>query len=230
MNARAKPNALQGSIVLLALCACLGALADEPAKPPIEQIGEQRYRIGEIVVDKERAEFTVPATVLHLDDPLEYVAVAKDGLKGYESLLELSASATEFNLACILIGLDDKASVKPRYQFDERKAEGMAVSVTLHWQDGDRQVSASAAEAMSLGDEVFTDNSWVYIGSLIDEGDGRFMADVSGALISFVHDPFAIIDHRNGAAIGAYGLLTGNNDLLPPEGATLSVTVSVAAQ
>jgi hypothetical protein len=49
-------------------------------------------------------------------------------------------------------------------------------------------------------------------------------------LIGFVHDPYSVIDHANGAAIGAYGLLTGNEDLLPPEGSIISVTVSLVTQ
>lgn len=201
------------------------------AQPPhMEKIGEKRYRIGEIIVDQAAAEFTLPGTVLHLKDPLEYLAVARGGLKEYESLLELSASPMEFNLACILIGLDEKNSVKPRYQFDERKAEGQAVSVSISWQQDGETVRISGAQAMSIGDEVFADDSWVYIGSMTSEDGQQFMADMTGTLIGFVHDPYSVIDHANGAAIGAYGLLTGNEDLLPPEGSIISVTVSLITQ
>jgi hypothetical protein len=53
------------------------------------------------------------------------------------------------------------------------------------------------------------------------------MADVTGTLIGFVHDPDSVIDHRNGAGIGAYGLLTGNEKMMPPEGTAVTLTVSV---
>jgi len=202
----------------------------EAQAPPMEQIGEKRYRIGEIIVDQAAAEFTLPGTVLHLSGPLEYLAVARDGLKEYESLLELAASPTEFNLACILIGLDDKNSVKPRYQFDERKAEGQAVSISIAWQKDGKTISISGANAMSVGDDVFADDSWVYIGSMTSEDGQQFMANMTGTLIGFVHDPYSVIDHRNGAAIGSYGLLTANEGVLPPEGSTVSLTVSLVSQ
>ena len=79
---------------------------------------------------------------------------------------------------------------------------------------------------MNEGEETFNDEAWVYIGSFSSEG-GEFMADLTGTLIGFVHDPDSVIDHRNGAGIGAYGLLTGNEKVMPPEGTAVTLTVSV---
>jgi hypothetical protein len=213
------------SIVLLAGNG-IAQTEKESDAPPFEDLGEQRYRIGEIIVDKAAFEVSVPGKVLHLTAPLEYLAVSTGGMKSYESLLELSTSPTEFNLACILIGLDDENSVKPRYQFDERKVEGQAVSITISWLDDGETVRVSGANAMNEGEETFDDEAWVYIGSFSSEG-GEFMADVTGTLIGFVHDPDSVIDHRNGAGIGAYGLLTGNEKVMPPEGTAVTLTVSV---
>jgi len=198
--------------------------------PLMEDLGEQRYRIGEIIVDKKAGEFSVPGKVLHLNAPLEYLAVSTDGMKGYESLLELSTSATNFNLACILIGLDEKKSVKPRYQFDDRKPEGQAVAITLTWQKDGKTMRVSGANAMTAGEETFDDDSWVYIGSLTSEDGQLFMADMTGTLIGFVHDPASVIEHINGGGIGAYGLLTGDAAVLPPEGAAISLTVALVRQ
>ena len=200
------------------------ALARDP--PPIERLGDERFRIGSIVVDKAQNRFTVPATILHLDQALEYVAVTRGGHKGYESLLELDATAHEFQLACILIGLDDAKSVKPRYQFDEREALGQAVDITLSWPEGDGTVTVDAANALLEGDQPFDNNSWVYVGSMF-ENNGELMAETIGTLIGFVHDPYSIIDHRFGAGVGAYGLITGNAGLLPPKGSPLTVTIGV---
>lgn len=208
----------------------LAADDNESQAPSIESIGEQRYRIGEIIVDKAAARFTVPGKIVHVSGPLEYLAVAADGLKTYESLTELSASPTEFNLACILIGLDEKNSVKPRYQFDERKAEGQAVFVTISWQENGATVTISGANALTIGENDFNDDGWVYIGSTTSEDGQQFLADMTGTLIGFVHDPYSVIDHGNGAAMGEYGLLTANKDALPPEGSAVTLTVGLVAE
>ena len=56
------------------------------------------------------------------------------------------------------------------------------------------------------------------------------MANAGGTLISFIHDPYSIIDHRNGAGIGNYGLVTGNEDVLPPIGTPVLLTITVLAE
>jgi len=197
--------------------------------PQIEKLDDGRYRINKIIVDKEAQSFTVPGKILVLKEPLEYLAVSVDGMKGYESLLELSTSARDFNLACILIGFDDDKSVKPRHQFDERKPQGQAVKITVSWQQDGKTVSVSGANAMTAGEDVFDDDSWVYIGSATGNNGEQFMAEAGGTLIGFVHDPYSIIDHSNGAGIGAYGLITGNEDKLPPKGSAITLTVAVVA-
>ena len=208
----------------------IAAEEDVVPAPLMEDLGGQRYRIGEIIVDKKAGEFSVPGKILHLNAPLEYLAVSTDGMKGYESLLELSTSATNFNLACILIGLDEKNSVKPRYQFDDLKPEGQAVAITLTWQKDGKTMSVSGANAMTSGEETFDDDSWIYIGSSTLEDGQIFMADMTGTLIGFVHDPASVIEHINGGGIGAYGLLTGDESVLPPEGTAISLSVSLVRQ
>lgn len=218
---------LAGIWLMLALPA--GAVGQEmtPAPPPvIEELGEGLYRIGSITVDKPARRFTVPGRVIHLDDTLEYIAVTRGGMKEYESLLELDVTGSEFQLACILVGLDDAQSVKPRYQFDEREAVGQSVELTISFEKGGERRTVRAANALLEGEEPFDDHGWVYIGSVTQE-NGEFMADMIGTLIGFVHDPFAIIEHGRGAGIGAYGLITGNAELLPPEGAPVTLGVEV---
>jgi hypothetical protein len=65
------------------------AAEDEPAEPKMVKIGDEQFRIGTITVDRKAQTFSVPGKILVLKDALEYLAVSKDGMKGYESLLEL---------------------------------------------------------------------------------------------------------------------------------------------
>ena len=207
------------------------SVADEKelseAAPPIKDLGDERYQVGTITVDKAARTFSLGGKVLHLTQPLEYLAVKTDGYKGYESLLELETSAVDFQLACILVGLDDEKSVKPRFQFDENEAEGQAVDITISWEVDGEVKTATAAKALTAGDGPFTDAGWVYVGSRPSPQDGSLLAEMSGTLIGFVHDPLSIIEHRKGARAGSYGMVKGNSELMPPEGSPITLTVSV---
>lgn len=229
-------NRMQANVLVVAVSSILVGLptfsmAEEQevaeTKPPIEELGEGRYRIGTITVDKNARKFSLGGKILHLTQPLEYLAVKTEGFKGYESLLELETSAVEFQLACILIGLDDDKSVKPRFQFDENEIEGQAVDITISWEADGEVKTASAARAMTAGDEPFSDAGWVYVGSMPSPQDGSLLAEMSGSLIGFVHDPTSIIEHRKGAPAGSYGMVKGNSELMPPEGSPITLTVSV---
>ena len=203
-----------------------GSVAPLDTALTIEDLGDDRYRIGNITVDKGAKTFTVPGIVKHVDEPLEYLAVIQGGIKEYESLLELTTTGSQFQIASILVGLDEEKSVKPRYQFDEREAVGQRVAIDISWDVDGKKMTVSADEALSIADPGDAVDDWVYIGSITQE-NGDYMADTIGSLIGFVHDPFAIIEHRTGLGIGAYGAVTGNSSLLPPEGAPVTVSVSV---
>jgi len=200
----------------------------EPPLQDLEHLGDQRYRIGEIIVDREARQFSLPGRVLHLDDALEYLAVGRNGLKDYESLLELEATGNEFNLACILIGLDESQTVRPRYQFDEQEPGGQRVSITISWEADDGIREVSAGDALMIGDQLFGNESWIYLGSM-NEGN-QYMAQSTGTLIGFVHDPYAVIEHRTGAGIGNYGSITGNREALPDEGGSVRLTLRVVEE
>lgn len=192
----------------------------------VQKLGDDRFRIGGITIDKAKRRFEVSGRIAHRSEPLEYLAVVVGGIKEYESLLELNATATQFQLASILIGLDDTKSVKPRFQFDDRQAIGQSVAIDLSWEIDGKTTTVKASNALLADGKPLDSDDWVYIGSITEE-DGRFAAEPIGSLVGFVHDPFAIIEHKDGLGIGAYGNITGNTALLPPDGAPVTVSVSL---
>jgi hypothetical protein len=213
--------------------------AASPA-PEIKDLGGGRYQLGAIVVDRSARRFTVPGRVLHLDDaPLEYIAVTRAGMKAYESLLELDSRGTEFNLACILLGLEPPQR-GPSAQFDRKPPQGPAVQLAVRWQAGGTTVTKSVQEVLNLAARprgaasppptatvAPPPEEWAYAGSFVSDGDGRFVADATGTLVGFVHDPASIIEHRTGLGIGAYGSVQGNPEVLPPVGSAIELIVSV---
>jgi hypothetical protein len=201
--------------------------------PKLEKLSEDRYRIGTIVLDRKRRTFTAPGRVLHLDDaPLEYLAVARGGYKGYESVLELDSTASEFNLACILVGLDGEDVTKPKFQFDRQAVDGPRVLLELRWKPaGEPAVRIAAHEALvemgNDGAQRPVSDDWVYIGSYLEPNSSRFGADTMGTVIGFVHDPASIVEHRAGLGIGAYGSVQVRKDRLPPIGTPIELVLSL---
>ena len=219
---------------LLAACAALAAThtsAVVAQKPPpvgeLKSLGGDRFQIGRIVIDKRAGRFTVPGRIHVIDRPLEYLATSPRGLKEYETLLELDATGSEFNLACILLGLERDPKQGPYYQFSKAPLLGPRVAIHVAWTEEGRRRQVSAAEAVLNPDAGVKPESveWVYMASLPAQADRPFAADLTGTLIGFVHDPATVIDTVHGIGIGAYGSVRGNAALLPPKGSPVELIV-----
>ncbi|MGD2064777.1 MAG: YdjY domain-containing protein, partial [Nitrospirota bacterium] len=103
-------------------------------QPQVVDLGDGRCRIGSIDVDKTKRTFTVPGRLNLREGPLEYVAAVRGGYKLYETLVELDCDAYEFNVACLLIGLDRANSTLPKMHFDPEPVKGDPVQITVEWQ------------------------------------------------------------------------------------------------
>jgi len=127
-----------------------------PAKQPeIVQLGERQYAVGAIHIDQEKGILRVPGKVIRIKPPLEFLAVTKGGLKAYESMLELESDAFEFNLACILLGLDKKNASGAKHHFDPNNVKGEPVEVWVSWQQNNKNIrmpGASAPMEPDMGD------------------------------------------------------------------------------
>jgi hypothetical protein len=234
------------ALALVALIATSAVQAQMPpplppqAPAPVKDLGGGRYQIGAVAVDRGARQFTVPGRVLHLEGvPLEYIAVSRGGMKAYESLLELDARGTEFNLACILLGLEAPPPA-PGAQFERKPPTGPAVQLSVRWQAGGTTLTKSVQEVLNLGARPRSsapppaaaaaappNDEWVYTGSYTRSDDGRYIADATGTLVGFVHDPASIIEHRTGLGIGAYGSVQGNPEVLPAVGSAVELIVTV---
>jgi hypothetical protein len=206
----------------------------EPAPPAMKALGGDRYQIGSVLVDKRARRVTVPGRVLHLGEgPLEYLAVSPHGLKAYESLLEVDATGSEFNLALILIGCDAEQSTRPAFQFDRHLPDGQLLDLSIRWIAAGRTKTATAAEAL-LPDaqrQQTPPSDWVYTGSsTVSPKNSQYAADVSGTLVGFVHDPADVVEHRLGLGIGQYGSVRGNSALLPPVGTAVELIVTLTGK
>jgi hypothetical protein len=198
-----------------------------PPPPAVVDLGRQRYRVGRVKVDQGRSVVAVRGRVLRDAPPLEYIAVATKGIKDYESLLQLATSPWEFNVACLLIGLDAEGAKLPRYQFDtERIVGGTPVAVEVSWKADGRTHRVDAGDLVKVDQRTLERGEWVYIGAIFLP-DGSWSAGREGSLVGFVHDPAAIIEHRTGL-IGRFGDAGPNTAVAPPVGTHVTLRVRKA--
>lgn len=199
--------------------------------PKVQDLGNGRFRVGLIEVDRNQRRFTVPAVVHQSDGTQEFILATKGGYKGYETTLEAGATAYEFNVACLLIGLDPKNAGAPRYHFDPNKIKGDPVAVSISWPDGKktRRLDANQIVIDSRSGKPLADTGWVYTGSTFTP-DGSFLAQMDGVLIGFVHDPAAIITTGIGADQATYGSIVPNAKALPPKESRVTVEVKAISK
>jgi len=213
--------------------AAASAPPSSASRPPpvgeLKPLGKDRYQIGRIVVDKKAGRFTVPGRVHLFNQPLEFLVTTPGGQKEYETLLEADATGSEFNLACILLGLERDPRQEPFQQFSEAPLVGPRLLVSIAWQDGGKRREVSAAEALlDPKSEVRPESvEWVYTGSVSSQPDGKFAADITGTLIGFAHSANTIIESVAGLGMGAYGAVSGNTALLPPVGTPIELIVQL---
>lgn len=166
-----------------------------PAPSPAERIGRDLVRIGTIVVDTAKKELSV-AGVINDVQVLEFLANTKGGWKAYESAMEMDTNAVNFNVACLLIGLDTEGVVLSRYQFDPEPPKGQPVDLFVEWDDNGKPRRARAEQLIyhRPTKETLSDGPWVYTGSVFQQKT-LYMAETDGVLIGFMHSPSPIIEN-----------------------------------
>ena len=176
----------------------------------VEELGDQRYRIGFIEVDASLQRFTVPGRILGEEPPLRFFAVAGGGFKGFESLAELDANAYDFNTACTLLSLAPNI--------------GDLVDIWVSWEVEGNTTTVDAADLVRLGENTLPHVGWVYTGPT-NTPDGELHAYLDGTLIGFTQDPASVIEHLSGFGMDDPGAVEPNLSLLPPAGTPVTLTV-----
>lgn len=180
----------------------------EPAPTPeVEDLGEGRFQVGQIVVDRTKNAFSVPAKLLDQgvqEAPLEFLVVTRNGPKAYEALLELDATAYEFNVACLLIGLNPDNAKLPKGNFEPGPAEGDPVTLFVGPEDAEEGALRPVTDLLRVVSGEAPENAWVYLGSYFDERN-IYTADFFGLAVGFVNDRESIIQHVRGIGLESYG-------------------------
>ena len=191
---------------------------------PVSKLGPGLFRIGEIKVDTTKHEASAPGKV-NAVQILEFVANTRGGMKAYESALTIDTSAVTFNAAMLMIGLDKDHSRVPTRHFDPVPPEGDRVALWIDWTRDGAPVRTPVEQLLfdSESRQPVPASEWVYTGSVFlpeppTPRSTRYLADIDGVLIGFVHSPAPIIENITGAGARRYGMIVMNPNLgLEPE-------------
>ena len=190
-------------------------LGQQPPGPsePVQKLGASLYRVGHVRVDAAARQVTAGGHINPVST-LEFVANTRGGLKAYESAVTLDTDAIDFNVALLLIGLDVTHSRAPVRHFDPTTPEGDRVTIAVEWDRGAEHVRVPAEQLLfdKVARQTVPTTAWVYTGSAILP-DGRYLANVDGVIIGFVHSPAPIIEHVSGAGVNRYGEIVLNPNL-----------------
>lgn len=196
-----------------------------PAPSPVERLGPDLVRIGNLRVDTAKKEFSVGGFVNEVQ-VLEFLANTKGGFKAYESALELDTNAVNFNVACLLIGLDNAGAVVSRFQFDPMPPQGHPLEMFVEWNDGGmtRRIRAEQLVYNRVTKQTLTEGPWVYTGSVFVTQGNTYMAETDGTLVGFMHTTAPIIESPR-PLVGAFGDSIINPDLKLKPGANVTLIV-----
>ena len=211
----------------------MGELTDGRVKekPQIEKLRDEKYRIGSIKIDKAKRLISIPGKMLSYEDgkPIEFIATMKNGYKSYESVFMLDSNAFEFNLACILIGLNSSHADPSKFHFDPEPVKGDPVVIKVSWESNDKINEYDIVELLKIGNAdtntsitPSVPSEWSYTGSMFVNGD-QYLAQMDGVLIGVVHDPASIIEHRIGLL--NYGFLSIDASKAPQRGQEILITI-----
>lgn len=215
-----------GIAVVLCLQQPVPAPRSEPsaAKAPVQRLGENLFRVGNIRVDTAKREITVPGRLNDVQ-ALEFLANTTGGMKAYETGITLDTDAINFNVALVLIGLDRRHANPSQGHFDPRPVGGDPVAITVEYK-GSSGVERGPVERLLFDKSTSAavpPGEWVYTGSTF-YADGRYAAEVEGVLIGFAHTPSSVIESVKGIGLGRYGSIVLNPQILAGSAITVRIT------
>lgn len=196
----------------------------------LEPLGGEKFRIGEVVLDKKSRTVTIPVKVNMVEGVVEYALVTENG-KAHEAIFTTAASPTHVHLACVLLGKSEvKGQDWPKDYTGITKDQAVKVEVT--WPTNGPMKRYSLARfvvkkqnpgSAEQGAELAT-GDWLYSGSHFRTG--VFVAESEGSIISIIGDGAALVnglrkDHANDL------MHTANKALLPPQGRTVKMVFTL---
>ena len=187
-----------------------------------KKTGDATYEIGNVILNTDSNEITLPGRINMDHGPVEYLAVATGG-KTYESVLVMDIQPLHLQVALLLCGLDYGQNLA--FQGDTTMPEGDSVEMMVQWisSGGDTVIYPASKLVYDFQNKApMTDNWWVFTGSFIY--DKQIAADMEGSLIATYSDPVAILNTPSSGRIDdtVYGV---NEEIVPAAGTPIKLII-----
>ena len=159
----------------------------------VKRISENVFELGKVRLDKKRRTVAFPATVNIKDSLIEYLVVTDNG-KTHESLLRTEAEPYQIHTAMLLLGAkgaNTNGSPKP----ENPVLSGEKVALEIGWKHR-RKAKRYPAEYLVFNRRTrsaMASGVWIYNGSRI--GEGMFVAQRDGSVVSLITDPDALVNN-----------------------------------
>jgi hypothetical protein len=199
-----------------------GELPEATAGPNIEALGNDRFRIGALTLDRARREIRFSGSIARTEGPMEYLLCASGG-KLYESVLGTDVDPYHLQLALLLIGLEPRNNLER--QGDLRHAQGDPVLIRVEWEGDDARTSHRAEELLwsMTGERAMEPTHWVFTGSTFV--DGTFAASLDRSIVAVFNDPAAIVNNPLQSAQDDTSFVP-NQTVLPPVDTPVEIIMS----
>jgi hypothetical protein len=201
------------------------------------QLDADRFKIGDVELNKQTRAIRFPAAINMREGLLEFVIVHDNG-KVHESLLRTAINATHLNLALKLLSYQSSPELfmlRDEEGFpnglmpavDAKTKAAARVEIRMLWKDGEIQHSASVNECIisNRNNTVMPAGPWVYGGSSVY--NGRYVAEVTGDIVAILTNQAAIFNYpgdnsRVGENYASWYALT---KMIPEVGTTVIVEI-----
>jgi hypothetical protein len=176
----------------------------EPTEPKIEKLDKNRYRIGEVTLDKVTREIRFPALVNMKEGFLEFLIVHEHGAI-HESLFRTHVSPTDINVALTLLRykpskelyrIPEEPGIPSDFYYKVPEEIRLAARLTIDVEfekDGEtKRLSVNDWVRHETTAKSMPKSHWVYGGSGFDTG--RFIPELSGQIAAIYITDTALIN------------------------------------
>lgn len=191
-------------------------------KSLFKKIADGISRLGNVTLDKNSREITMPGRINMVSGIIEFFACNPMG-RTHESLLILDIEPLHLQLALIELGL--KYGSNLRYQGDPRAPKGDSLEIFVEWKIAGTK-ERHRAEELILNDEQkrpMQKTNWVFTGARV--ANGVFTAQTTKNIIATMRDPDSIINHPLPGGTNTTDFYHANPAILPPRGTKVKVII-----
>ncbi len=204
------------------------------AEIQLEELGSNRYRLGNLIIDAAKGTIRADGKVnMNKGGPIELLACTKTG-KRHETIFVMNARPFYFQIALLLLDVSpgyNPAVETSRPSGKREKTAADTVSIDVRWkknqQDNDAEWIRRPAGKFLYNVKKKRPMGavrWAFIGSKWVKG--VFKADQTGSIIVTFRDPFGVLELAR-KEVNSDTWFEANEEAIPPVGTPVELIVRV---